>query len=115
MGWRISKRIKLFNGLGLNIGKQGVSISLRTPFGSIGAKGASIRTGIPGVQYRVPFHNPNPQHTSIRSVVLPSKYYKVELSDGTSKFMSASAIASSTNKSISEIESLYQNAEYIVK
>jgi len=52
VGFRIQKRIKLGNGLGLNISKSGISPSLRTKYGAIGPKGFSIRTGIPGVSYR---------------------------------------------------------------
>src|ERR1035441_9848794 len=53
MGYlRFYKRTKLFGGLGINWSKSGPSLSVRTPFGSIGTKGGSIRTGIPGLQYR---------------------------------------------------------------
>jgi hypothetical protein len=52
MGFRIQKRINLGKGVGLNVSKSGVSGSLRTKFGSVGTKGYSIRTGIPGVSYR---------------------------------------------------------------
>ena len=55
MSWRIQKRTNIFGGLGLNWSKSGVSPSLRTVFGSIGPKGGSIRTGIPGLFYR--WHN----------------------------------------------------------
>jgi len=52
VGFRIQKRINLGKGLGLNIGKTGISTSYRSKAGSIGSKGYSIRTGIPGVSYR---------------------------------------------------------------
>ncbi len=52
MGIRYQKRIKLGKGVGLNVSKSGVSPSLRTKYGSIGPKGFSIRTGIPGLSYR---------------------------------------------------------------
>lgn len=52
MGFRYQKRVKLGKGVGLNVSKSGVSPSLRTKYGSIGSKGFSIRTGIPGLSYR---------------------------------------------------------------
>lgn len=55
MGLIIRKRVNLGKGFGLNISKSGVSSSQRTPFGSFGSKGFSIRTGIPGVYYRNTF------------------------------------------------------------
>ena len=55
MGFRYQKRIKLGKGLGLNISKSGVSSSFRTKRGTIGSKGFSIRTGIPGLTYRKTF------------------------------------------------------------
>ena len=115
MGWRFSKRIKLFGGLGLNLGKNGISMSLRTPLGSIGTKGASIRTGIPGLQYRVPFISKAPPVLAQpASIVLPVKRYKVEMSDGTFKYLSVPEIAYATGRNAEEIEQLYQNAEYVI-
>ncbi|MBN4085038.1 DUF4236 domain-containing protein [Flavobacteriaceae bacterium AH-315-B10] len=55
MGFRFQKRIKLGKGLGLNISKSGISSSYRTKRGTIGSKGYSIRTGIPGLTYRKTF------------------------------------------------------------
>ncbi len=52
MGWRYSRRVNLGGGLGLNLSKSGISPSYRTRFGSIGPKGFSVRTGIPGLSYR---------------------------------------------------------------
>ena len=52
MGFRFQRRINLTRGMGLNISKSGVSTSLRTRFGTIGSKGFSFRTGIPGLSYR---------------------------------------------------------------
>lgn len=52
MGFRYQKRIKISKGAGINISKSGVSGSFRTKYGSIGPKGFSIRTGIPGLSYR---------------------------------------------------------------
>ena len=52
MGFRYQKRINLGKGAGLNLSKSGVSASYRTKYGSIGPKGFSIRTGIPGLTYR---------------------------------------------------------------
>jgi hypothetical protein len=55
MGFRFQRRLNITRGMGLNISKSGVSPSLRTGFGSIGAKGFSIRTGIPGLSFRQGF------------------------------------------------------------
>jgi hypothetical protein len=52
MGIRYQKRINLGKGGGLNVSKSGVSPSLRTKYGSIGPRGFSIRTVIPGLSYR---------------------------------------------------------------
>jgi hypothetical protein len=53
MSFRFFKRIDLIGGLGLNVSKSGPSLSLRTPYGTVGQKGVSIRTGIPGLTLRV--------------------------------------------------------------
>ena len=55
MVFRYQKRIKLGKGFGLNISKSGVSSSYRTKKGTIGSKGFSIRTGIPGLTFRKTF------------------------------------------------------------
>ncbi len=55
MGFRFQKQIKLGKGLGLNISKSGISSSFRTKRGTIGSKGFSIRTDIPGLTYRKTF------------------------------------------------------------
>lgn len=52
MGIRYQKRVNLGDGMGLNLSKSGISSSYRTKYGTIGAKGFSIRTGIPGLTYR---------------------------------------------------------------
>lgn len=52
MSFRVQRRLRLTRGLGLNISKSGISPSIRTGAGSIGARGFSIRTGIPGFYYR---------------------------------------------------------------
>jgi hypothetical protein len=52
MGSRFQRRINLGGGAGLNLSKSGVSSSVRTRFGSVGTKGFSIRTGVPGLTYR---------------------------------------------------------------
>jgi len=53
MSFRFFKRINLIGGLGVNVSKSGPSLSVRTPLGTIGQKGISIRTGIPGLTLRV--------------------------------------------------------------
>jgi hypothetical protein len=55
MGFRIQRRLNVTRGMGLNISKSGISPSLRNGFGSIGPKGFSIRTGIPGLNFRSGF------------------------------------------------------------
>jgi Protein of unknown function (DUF4236) len=55
MGFRFQRRLNLTRGMGLNISRSGVSPSLRTRYGSVGSKGFSIRTGIPGLSYRQRF------------------------------------------------------------
>jgi hypothetical protein len=55
MGFRIQKRINLGGGLGLNVGKKGVSTSFRGNGGSFSSKGYSVKTGISGVSYRGTF------------------------------------------------------------
>jgi len=52
MGFRFQRRINLGGGAGLNLSKSGISSSVRTRFGSVGTKGFSIRTGVPGLTYR---------------------------------------------------------------
>jgi DNA segregation ATPase FtsK/SpoIIIE-like protein len=52
MGFIFHRRIRLFGGLGLNVSKSGVSPSLRTAFGTIGLRGLTFRTGIPGLHWR---------------------------------------------------------------
>jgi hypothetical protein len=51
---RLRKRVKIFGGFGLNLGKRGVGWSLRTKGGSVSNRGASVRTGIPGVTIQAP-------------------------------------------------------------
>lgn len=55
MGLRYQKRINLGNGYGLNLSKSGISSSYRSKYGSVGSRGFSIRTGIPGLTYRSSF------------------------------------------------------------
>lgn len=52
MGFRFQRRLNLGSGLGLNLGKRGVSGSARTFFGSVGTRGFSVRSGLPGISYR---------------------------------------------------------------
>ena len=52
MGLRFYKRVNYGDGVGLNVSKSGISPSVRTGLGSFGARGFSIRTGIPGLFYR---------------------------------------------------------------
>ena len=52
MAFRYSKRIGGDKGWGLNVSGSGISSSYRSKYGSIGAKGFSVRTGIPGLTFR---------------------------------------------------------------
>lgn len=51
MGLRYRNRVNLGNGHGLNVSSSGVSYSKKTSWGSIGSKGFSVRTGIPGLSF----------------------------------------------------------------
>lgn len=54
MGFRFQRRIRLGKGgLGLNLSRSGFSLSQRTSWGSIGPRGISIRTGVPGLSFRI--------------------------------------------------------------
>lgn len=55
MGFRLGTRINLGKGFGINISKSGITPSVRTKLGSLGTKGFSAKTGIPGVGYRKSF------------------------------------------------------------
>ena len=57
MGFRFHRRLNLGGGAGLNVSKSGVSTSLRGRHGSIGTKGFSLRTGIPGLSFRQSWGN----------------------------------------------------------
>jgi hypothetical protein len=46
------KRVKLGKRTSANISTHGFSVSYRTAVGSIGTRGFSIKTGIPGLTYR---------------------------------------------------------------
>lgn len=55
MGLRFYKRINLGKGFGLNISKSGIKPSYRSKRGSISSRGFTLRTGIPGLNYRKNF------------------------------------------------------------
>ena len=52
MPFRYQKRINLGKGVGINVTQSGVSSSYRTKYGSVGSRGFSFRTGIPGLSFR---------------------------------------------------------------
>ncbi len=52
MGLRYQKRIGGNKGFGLNLSGSGISSSYRTKYGTVGSKGFSIRSGIPGLSFR---------------------------------------------------------------
>ncbi len=51
MGFRYQRRINLGSGWGFNLSKSGISSSYRGRWGSVGRRGISLRTGIPGLTY----------------------------------------------------------------
>ena len=55
MSFRFQKRVKIGKGLGVNISKSGITPSYRSKKGSVSSKGYSVRTGIPGLNYRKSF------------------------------------------------------------
>lgn len=55
MGFRYQKRVNISDGLGINISRSGLSPSYRSRYGSIGPKGFSLRTGIPGFTFKSGF------------------------------------------------------------
>lgn len=55
MSFRYQKRVNLGKGIGLNVSQSGISTSYRSKFGSIGSRGFSLKTGIPGLTYRSSF------------------------------------------------------------
>lgn len=58
MGLIFRKKINVDNGVGVNIGKNGISsISKRFKWGSISSSGLSLRTGIGGLYHRTSFKN----------------------------------------------------------
>lgn len=52
MGFRFYQRIPLSRGTGINVSGSGFSVSHRGKHGSIGTKGFSIRTGVPGLSFK---------------------------------------------------------------
>jgi hypothetical protein len=70
MSFRIQRRANLSKGLGLNISASGVSPSWRTKFGSLGSRGFSIRTGIPGISYRSAFSGRKSKNGLIETLVI---------------------------------------------
>jgi hypothetical protein len=70
MSFRIQRRANLVKGLGLNISASGVSPSWRAKYGSIGSRGFSIRTGIPGITYRSAFSGKKGKHGLIEILLI---------------------------------------------
>ena len=52
MGFQFRRRINLRSGWGINLSGSGASVSVRGRRGSVGTRGFSLRTGIPGLGYR---------------------------------------------------------------
>jgi hypothetical protein len=55
MGFRYNKRINLGKGMGLYVGKKGITPSYSGKRGSLSSKGYTLKTGIPGLTYRKSF------------------------------------------------------------
>ncbi|WP_266202755.1 hypothetical protein [Pontibacter kalidii] len=55
MGFRYNKRLGGSRGWGLNVSGSGITPSYRSKYGSVGPRGFSIRTGIPGLSFRQGF------------------------------------------------------------
>lgn len=70
MGFIFQRRIKLGGGFGFNLSKSGASPSVKTKYGTIGAKGYSIRTGIPGFYWRSRWGSKNSGITALILLVL---------------------------------------------
>ena len=60
MAIRVQRRLKVRGGLGVNVGKSSGSVSYRSRFGSLGTKGYSVRSGIPGLYWRGSWGRRNP-------------------------------------------------------
>jgi hypothetical protein len=60
MGWRFSRRLRLFPAVHLNFGKRGVSMSVgpRGAKVTVGSKGARLTAGLPGTGLFVSQHIP---------------------------------------------------------
>lgn len=69
MGLRYNKRIGGSKGWGWNVSGSGVSPSYRSKYGSVGPKGFSIRTGIPGLSFRQGFGKSKGNGAAIALVV----------------------------------------------
>ena len=52
MSFRYQKRVRTGKNEYVNVSNSGVSYSRRTKYGSIGTRGFSIKTGIPGLTFR---------------------------------------------------------------
>ncbi|RZJ69812.1 hypothetical protein [Flavobacterium sp.] len=59
MGLRYYKRFGSTKGLGFTISNLGISSSYRTRYGTLGASGFSLKTGIPGLTFRQGFRRKN--------------------------------------------------------
>jgi hypothetical protein len=55
MAFRYYKRLNFGGGHGLNVSGSGASYSKRTSWGSVGTRGVSLRTGIPGLRFYQPW------------------------------------------------------------
>lgn len=102
MGFRFQKRIKLGKRFGVSISKSGITPSYRTKRGSLSSKGYSIRTGIPGLNYRKSFKKSKGNGclmTLIFILLIPS-------------FM---ILISCKNKSSNSLENVEGRIEYIYK
>lgn len=87
MGFRFNRRIKIGGGLGLNVGKRGVSWSVRTKAGSFGSKGYSIRTGIKGLTYQNRYKKTGVKYSMNYSTQHYSNIHSKDVFSGTALFI----------------------------
>jgi hypothetical protein len=55
MGFSYNRRISTGKGGSINVSKSGISVSQKTSWGSYGSRGFSIKSGMPGLNYRFSF------------------------------------------------------------
>lgn len=109
MSFRFQRRIKLGKGLGLNLSKNGVSPSYKTKHGSIGSRGYSIRTGIPGLTYRKSFSkSKNTGCVFFLILLISMSLFSILVSCKNEKLVENTESNIEINKKLSEIKQWYE-------